>query len=137
MKTLILIFLSALLFLGNIGVPVFKHACDKNGVYTSFFIQQQSQCPEEQSDIPSCCQKEKKKSCCHDEKTVLQLDEKYVSTQALVVPIVYLQLNPNNPSFHFATRFSSEEISVKAWDDPPPTRKFGRELLIHQCVFRI
>ncbi len=137
MKTLILIFLSALLFLGNIGIPVFTHACDEDGVFTSFFINQQNHCQEEQSDLPPCCQKEKKKNCCHDEKTVLQLDEKYVLTQTLSIPVFNFSFTANQTISFDPYIFPSEVISFQTWDDPPPIKKFGKELLIQHCVFRI
>ena len=137
MKTLILIFLSALLFLGNIGIPVFTHACDEDGVFTSFFINQQNHCQEEQPNLPPCCQKEKKKNCCHDEKTVLQLDEKYIITHALAIPIFYFSFAANHTISFDPYILHSEVVSIQTWDDPPPIKKFGKELLIQHCVFRI
>lgn len=137
MKTLILIFLSALLFLGNIGVPVFTHACEEDGVFTSFFIKQQNHCQEEQSDLPPCCQKEKKKNCCHDEKTVVQLDEKYVLTHAFSIPFFHFSFTANQPITYDPSILHSEVVSIQTWDDPPPLRKYGKELLIQHCVFRI
>ena len=137
MKPLILIFLSLLLFLGNIGIPVFTHACEEDGVFTSFFINQQNHCKEERSDLPPCCQKEKKKNCCHDEKTVLQLDEKYVVTHALSIPEFHFSF-PTKEFYTFDPNlFPSEVVSLQTWDDPPPLRKYGKELLIFHGVFRI
>lgn len=137
MKTLILFFLSALLFLGNIGIPVFTHACEEDGVFTSFFINQQNHCQEKTSNLPPCCQKEKKKDCCHDEKTVLQLDEKYVVTHGLSIPPIHF-LYPQNQHFPSYRVFPlSEVVSIQTWDDPPPILKHGKELLIYHCTFRI
>jgi hypothetical protein len=138
-KPLILIFLSALLFLGNIGIPVFTHACEEDGVFTSFFIQQQNHCQEEKevSNLPPCCQKEEKKNCCHDEKTVIQLDEKYVQSQALSVPIfAFICPEKIAPSyFHGSPKM---DISVvQTWADPPPIKESGRDILIQHCVFRL
>ena len=137
MKPLFLIFLSALLFLGNIGIPVFTHACQEDGVFTSFFINQQNHCQEEQSDLPPCCQKEKKKNCCHDEKTVFQLDEKYVLTHALSIPVFHFSFTLNQLISFNHYILPSEVISFQTWDDPPPKKKFGKELLIQYCLFRI
>lgn len=137
MKTLILIFLSALLFLGNVGIPMFTHACEEDGIFTSFFIKQQNHCQEEPSDLPPCCQKEKKKNCCHDEKTVIQLDEKYVLTHALSIPVFHIQFTANQTISFSPSILHSEDISIQTWDDPPPIKKFGKNLLIQHCVFRI
>jgi hypothetical protein len=136
-KPLILLFFSALLFLGNIGIPVFTHACEEDGVFTSFFIKQQNHCQEEQTELPPCCQKEKKKNCCHDEKTVVQLDEKYVQSQTLSVPTFTFICPADNALFSFHAS-QTEDISViQKWEDPPPIRESGRDILIQHCVFRI
>ncbi len=138
MKPLILIFLSALLFLGNIGIPVFTHACEEDGVFTSFFIQQQNHCQEEEvSNLPPCCQEEEKKNCCHDEKTVVQLEEKYVQSQALSVPTFAFICLAHTTVFNFHGLQTKDISVVPTWKDPPPIRKSGRDILIQHCVFRI
>lgn len=137
MKPLIQIFLSALLFLGNIGIPVFTHACEEDGVFTSFFIKQQNHCQEETSDLPPCCQKEKKKNCCNDEKTVVQLDEKYVQSQTLSVPTFTFICPAHTAVFSFHVSQTKDISVVQKWEDPPPVRKSGRDILIQHCVFRI
>ena len=136
-KTLTLLFLSLLLFFGNIGIPVFTHACEEDGVFTSFFINQQSHCQEKISNLPPCCQKEKKKKCCHDEKTVVQLDEKYVQSQALSVP-TFAFVCPVKTAVYSIPKSQTKELSiVQTWEDPPPIRESGRDILIQHCVFRL
>ncbi len=137
MKPLILIFLSALLFLGNIGIPVYTHACEEDGIFTSFFIEQQNHCQEVQFDLPPCCQKEKKKNCCHDEKTVVQLNENYVLSQALSVSSFTFICPVPPKTIHFKLSITREITSIQTWEDPPPIRKTGRDIRIQHCVFRI
>ncbi|MEY4288137.1 MAG: hypothetical protein RLZZ30_225 [Bacteroidota bacterium] len=136
-KTLTLLFLSLLLFFGNIGIPVFTHACEEDGVFTSFFINQQSHCQEKISNLPPCCQKEKKKNCCHDEKTVVQLDEKYVQSQALSVPTFAFVCPVKTAVYSFPKSQTKELSIVQTWEDPPPIRESGRDILIQHCVFRL
>jgi len=137
-KTLSLLFLSLLLFLGNIGIPVFTHACEEDGVFTSFFIQQQNHCQDEEvSNLPPCCQKEKKKNCCNDEKTVLQLDEKYVQSQTLSVP-TFAFICPDHTAIFSYQGSQTKGISVvETWEDAPPIKESGKDILIQHCVFRI
>lgn len=137
MKTLILIFLSALLFLGNIGIPVFTHACEEDGIFTSFFINQENHCSEERPDLPPCCQKEKKKNCCHDEKTVVQLDEKYVVTNGFSLPLIQHQLLVKQPRITVQFLAIGIQSPVINWVDPPPIWKSGKDILIQHSVFRI
>ena len=138
-KTLTLLFLSLLLFFGNIGIPVFTHACEEDGVFTSFFVNQQSHCQEEEelSNLPACCQKEKKKNCCSDEKTVVQLDEKYVQSQALSVPIFVFNCPAHTTAFSFQVLQTKDISVIQTWEDPPPIRESGKDILIQNCVFRI
>ena len=138
MKTLTILFLSLLLFFGNIGIPVFTHACEEDGVFTSFFIQQQNHCQEEEvSNLPPCCQEEEKKNCCSDEKTVVQLEEKYVQSQELDVP-TFAFICPAQTAVFSYSGIQAKDISVvQSWEDPPPIRKSGRKILIQHCVFRI
>jgi len=138
-KTLTLLFLSLLLFLGNIGIPVFTHACEEDGVFTSFFIQQQNHCQEEKevSNLAPCCQEEDKNNCCSDEKTVVQLDEKYVQSQSLSVPTFAFVCPAHTAVFSYSVIQAKDISVVQTWEDPPPIKESGRDILIQYCVFRI
>lgn len=116
---------------------MFTHACEEDGVFTSFFIDQQSHCQEVASNLPPCCQKEKKKNCCHDEKTVLQLDEKYVQSQGISIPSIAVLFLEKTPRFNSTFHHSAVSQTVETWEDPPPIRKAGKALLIQHCIFRI
>ena len=136
-KTLTLLFLSLLLFFGNIGIPVFTHACHEDGIFTSFFIKQQNHCQEEESELPNCCQKNEKKNCCNDQKTVVQLDEKYVQSQTLTVPTFTFICPANLKACHFEGSKTKDVHSLQTWGDSPPIRENGKDILIQHCVFRI
>jgi len=138
-KTLTLLFLSLLLFLGNIGIPVFTHACEEDGVFTSFFIQLQNHCQEETevSKLPPCCQEEKKNNCCSDEKTIVQLEEKYVQSPVLSVPSFAFICPAHTAVFNFHVLQTKDISVVQSWEDPPPIKESGRDILIQHCVFRI
>lgn len=137
MKQVIHLFLAAFIFLGNIGIPVYTHACEEDGVFASFFINQQNHCQETRVDVPPCCQKEKKKNCCHDEKTVVQLDEKFVLTNAFSLPIITYYFTCNSVELYQSKIHFEPQKRVKNWVDPPPIRRFGKDLLIFHGVFRI
>ena len=117
---------------------MFTHACEEDGVFTSFFIQQQNHCQEEEvSNLPPCCQEEEKKNCCSDEKIVAQLEEKYVQSQEPDVP-TFAFICPAQTAVFSYSGIQAKDISVvQSWEDPPPIRKSGRDILIQHCVFRI
>jgi hypothetical protein len=70
-------------------------------------------------------------------KTVLQLDEKYVVTQALSIPDFHFSFTANKSISFDQSILHSAVVSIQTWENPPPLRKYGKELLIQNCVFRI
>jgi hypothetical protein len=81
-KGFIIFFFTVVLFIGNIGVPVFTHACKEDGVFRSFFIETADHCEKENVDLPPCCESEKSQEddCCHDETSLIQLKLDYSLT---------------------------------------------------------
>lgn len=87
-KQLIIIFLATFILGGSVGINVFKHICSKDGVSVRYLFNTNSHCEEEElmachaesSNLPSCCQPEKKKEkddCCSDEIDHFQLKIDY------------------------------------------------------------
>ena len=63
-KSILIITGLLLLFVGNVGVNVFKHVCQENGVWTSYFVKTaDDHCGdkhEAKKAVKSCCSSEKK-----------------------------------------------------------------------------
>ena len=79
LTSIFLVFFSTILFVGNIGVNVFKHICSEDGVTISYLVNSNNHCAEEEveEEVHACCEsKEKKDDCCNDEVAYvnLQLD---------------------------------------------------------------
>lgn len=146
LKTSILGFLIVFTFVGNIGMSVYTHSCEEDGVFRSYFINQEDQCAEHkktEENLPPCCQKVKtvakscvlKDDCCSDDVSVYQLHFPYYSVykqivklHQIVVPIAFQSFTVNN------ILFSKQD--VKQIINPPPILS-GREILIQHQVFRI
>jgi hypothetical protein len=137
--------LIAYLFIGNIGLSIFKHYCEEDGLFTSYFINNTQHCEDEVSNstIPDCCKKNKieskqfqfKDDCCSDEYECFKISLDYfkgkedLSTYGLLKNNVIISVIS-----HTFTQIHSERIIKHV--DPPP--KFhGRNLLIKNQVFRI
>lgn len=135
MKQIFLIFFAALLFSGNIGISVFNHICEDEGVSTSYFLSK-NKC-KENSGTESCCEKkqEKEKDCCSDELKIIQIHEKYLQNHfpsSIIIPeFNSLELFSQN-LFDFT--FKTDLLS-KNWREPPP--KSGKSILIKHHVLRI
>lgn len=123
------------IFLGNAGLRVFKHACEKDGVFTSYIIQVDDHCGEHEVELPVCCQKEEKKDCCSDEVDIYPVDFEFFQDQDVSFNLFYL---PNEqPSVVWDEVFASASNIERFVLRPPPDGKNGRDILIFNQVFRI
>ena len=148
MKWLKPILFSALiiyLFIGNIGLSVFKHYCEEDGLFTAYFFNSNDHCEKETTNsiLPDCCKKNKieskqsqyKDDCCSDEYECFKISLEYfkgkedLSSYGLLISNEMIsEITNANP------QLCNERISK--YIDPPP--KFhGRILLIKNQVFRI
>lgn len=135
--------LIAFTFLGNVGLRVFTHSCEEDGVFRSYFVELQDHCEDkEQEVLPPCCQKEKANSCevkieddcCSDQIDVYKINLDYFSEYSVSAPDLALA---ETFSFDwFQPEFNSAAYDPKHFIHPPPLRS-GREILIHNQVFRI
>lgn len=139
MKATFVFFFTLILFTGNIGIPVFTHACEEDGIFRSYFINTENHCENEQSSLPPCCESEEdeKDDCCHDETDIIQLKLDYSLTwNQFQLDNFYYQVAEIKAVY--ANDFSLLEtvFTTNKGKDPPP-KSWGKTLLIEQQVFRI
>ena len=139
-RSTLLIFFISLLFVGTIGVPVFTHSCEEDGVFKTYFIQANNHCEDEKKELPTCCKKEKeekdKKDCCNDETEVFKLKVDYISFwndfsfQSFQIPE-----NPYCSSDNLI--ILSENQTLQSCNSDPPPKLCGREILLKKQVLII
>jgi hypothetical protein len=142
-KNILICFWIAYLFIGNIGVAVFKHYCEEDGVFTSYFINNQNHCSEEtsKSTLPDCCKKEQphkeqiNEDCCSDDLQVVKVKLDFFDDDEIHQQITDIVTTPHIP---FKIGFCAENNLAEVWHyvNPPPN-KLGRKILIQHQVFRI
>ena len=139
-KGIIIFFFTVVLFIGNIGVPVFTHACKEDGVFRSFFIETADHCEKEDINLPPCCESEKSQEddCCHDETSLIQLKLDYSLTwnQFHFPDYYFFQAPQIQAIFAENSVLSTTTLQTNKGKDPPP-KSWGKALLIEQQVFRI
>lgn len=139
-KGIIIFFFTVVLFIGNIGVPVFTHACKEDGIFRSYFVNTENHCENEQSDLPPCCQSEEdeKDDCCSDETDLIQLKLDYSLTwnQFHFPDYYFFQAPQIQAIFAENSALSTTTLPTNKGKDPPP-KPWGKALLIEQQVFRI
>lgn len=139
-KGIIIFFFTVVLFIGNIGVPVFTHACKEDGVFRSFFIETADHCEKENINLPPCCESEKSQEddCCHDETSLIQLKLDYSLTwnQFHFTDYYFFQAPQIQAIFAENSALSTTTLPTNKGKDPPP-KPWGKALLIEQQVFRI
>jgi hypothetical protein len=145
LKSILVSVLITYLFLGNVGMAIFKHYCEEDGLYTSYFINSQKHCQNEEvpeSTLPACCKKTRKEleksikdDCCSDEFKVFKVALDYCNDKQ------DLEFNEsiifNDHTFEYVMH--SEKISsftIHKYNNPPP-KHFGKSLLIKNQVLRI
>lgn len=131
----IAIFFVLFIFLGNAGLRVFKHACEQDGVFTSYIIQVDDHCGEHEVELPECCQKEEKKDCCSDEVDIYPVDFDFFQEYELSFNLVFIPTELPSIVWNefIASSIEKEQFVLR----PPPDSRTGREILILNQVFRI
>ena len=135
MKQVLLIFLSFLIFFGNIGISVYTHSCSEAVVSKSFFIAQ-NKC-EDSEGSKSCCESEQEETnnCCSDETVIIQVDEKYIQNHG-ITKVLISEFDITTIFYHSKNVLLAEiHLSINNWEDPPP--KSRKTILIQNQVFRI
>ena len=138
MKSILLLGALLLLFVGNVGVNIFKHICKEDGVLVSYFVDNSDEhCADEQSALPVCCQKEKKSDkkddCCSDEVEYFKIKLDFYDSYSVDVPQAW---SANVPDYFAVNTNPILFDTYKAnYIDPPPIS--SREILILNQVFII
>jgi len=139
-KRIILFTFTLLLFAGSVGIPMFIHACEEDGVFYSYLVQSESHCKENnENDFPPCCESKKKenKDCCNDETTILQLKLDYATTWNEFHFCIYTYTLVCSKIFRQDFIFSQTKEKNANYCNGPPPKPWGKTLLIHQQIFLI
>ncbi len=139
MKSIFIFLFTLILFIGNIGIPVFTHACEEDGIFRSYFINTENHCENEQPDLPPCCQTDEneKDDCCNDETDLIQLKLDYsVTWNHFQIAEYYFRSTETKAVYSSEIDLSATVLTTNKGKDPPP-KSWGKALLIEQQVFRI
>lgn len=139
-KNIFILFLISIVFTGTVGIHVFTHSCEEDGVFKTYFIQTNNHCEDKKKELPTCCKKEKeekdKKDCCNDETEVFKLKVDYVSFwndfsfESFVIT--------ENRSFSFEKKeVPFEKQTLQSSNSDPPPKLCGREILLKKQVLII
>jgi hypothetical protein len=139
-KNLFITFLVSVVFVGTIGVRVFTHSCEEDGVFKTYFVQVNNHCENEQKEQPLCCQKERaekeKKDCCRDETEVFKLKLDYISLwddfsfEPILIPVTQ--------NFTVANKsIPLTQLCLQACNSDPPHIQNGRQILLKKRVLVI
>jgi hypothetical protein len=141
-KTLLVSLLILFTFVGNIGMSVFTHSCEEDGVFRSYFVKLDDHCDDHiEEKVPPCCKKEgagssvKKDDCCSDNVAVYQVNFSYFSEYSQQIHLI-ASSDFNAVEFQFIESLPIHSIELPKTINPPPVLS-GRDILIKHQVFRI
>lgn len=150
MKTLLAVFLITLQLALQVGIPIHKHFCEMDGVFTSVVLKIDHECKEEspQKALPPCCQAAQAKSCetqvseddcCSDELEVVKttLDQSHQNGLNWILHIDLAPIEPSRVFVFIPKKFSSTRTASQTHYRPPPLFERGRDLHTLHQVWRI
>lgn len=124
------------LFLGSIGIGIFSHACEEDGVNVSYFTPDEDICIQHDHEKVQaadacekhCCDEDEttEDDCCSTSSELLKVKLDYLN-KIQVKAILFNQEVPT-PVWVVDVPLETEEIAQASGSDPPP--KPGREILI-------
>lgn len=117
-KSIILSFAILLLFVGNVGVDVFKHICEEDGVSVAYVVNTIDHCKDHRKDVPPCCEEEEQKDCCDDEVDYFQMKLDFFQQHQLL----YFVSVPDFQDIKavFVSEIMDSEVRYFSNTDPPP-----------------
>ncbi len=126
-------------------MSIFKHYCEEDGLYTSYFINNTQHCEDEVSNstIPDCCKKNKiesqksvfKDDCCSDEYQCFKISLNYFNNKADLYSDGLALSNVSIPEILNSLPGIYCGRIIK-YNNPPP-KYYGKLLLIKNQIFRI
>jgi hypothetical protein len=149
-KSVLAVFLITLQLALQVGVPIHKHFCEMDGVFTSVVLKIDHECKESapKNDLPPCCQAAQTKSCeiqvvkddcCSDElevvKTTLDQSHQDGFNWNLSLDLVSI---PSTPTYaYYLTNLAQKQIAKQTYYRPPPLFERGRDIRTLHQVWRI
>jgi len=145
LKVVLPALLIVFVLVGNMGMSVFTHYCEEDGVFRSYFVETQDHCSDDHDKtLPACCSENvsdkcsiaiSEKDCCSDEVNIFKIKLDYHTDYQL-----HFNLFSEVTNSEIFT-IISEDIRIKGFNPlttyhPPPKPK-GRQILITKQVFQI
>lgn len=137
-KSILLLGFLLVLFVGNVGVNIFKHVCAEDGVSVSYFVQNEDECNDHHETLPSCCTESEddlEDDCCSDIVSYFNVKLDYFESfdSFDFAPLQFASIGEFN--FNFQSLGFEEVYVAHTYDDPPPND--SQTIRITQQVFII
>jgi hypothetical protein len=125
-------------FLGSIGIPLYRHSCSHEQITIQTLFTMSDHCGEETEEEDACCAKtiadeSADDNCCTDEIKRLSLSFDYFESHHYQPPF-WLGEVPSAIAFRFPTEIvvSDESLIVCQITEPPP-KPLGERLPVNCC----
>ena len=150
MKLLISLLLVTLQLALQVGVPIHKHFCEMDGVFTSVVLKIDHECKDEapKNELPPCCQAKQdqnceaqinKDDCCSDELEVVKttLDQSRQDGFNWNSSFDLAPFQSSNVLTFYLKNLSPRRSSTQTHYRPPPLFERGRDIRTLHQVWRI
>ena len=149
-KLLISLLLVTLQLALQVGVPIHKHFCEMDGVFTSVVLKIDHECEDEapKNELPPCCQAKQdqnceaqinKDDCCSDELEVVKttLDQSRQDGFNWNSSFDLAPFQSSNVLTFYLKNLSPRRSSTQTHYRPPPLFERGRDIRTLHQVWRI
>lgn len=130
--------LIVLVFLGSIGIPLYRHSCSHEQITIQTLFTMSDHCEEEAGGEDSCCAKTvpdelADDNCCNDEVQRLSLSFDYFESDHYHFPVWLAEVQPiAYLGFTAELEFAEEPLIGCEITEPPP-KPLGERLPVNCC----
>lgn len=123
-----------MLFVGSIGLDVFKHICQDDGVSVAYIFNTIDHCDDHHIEVPPCCEKEDNDDCCDDEVEYIQMKLDFFQDQESSSN--YIQVDFQTPIIALSDLSYVGRSITQCYSntDPPPKRLSERLAIIQSYL---
>lgn len=130
--------IAAFLLFGSVGISIFSHTCEEEGLNISYFAPIEDICDdhgheqhhankaEDHHQTPCCDEKSEDDGCCSTSSEFVKVHLDFLNK--VYVQAILVENQEVSPVWLASVPVPTDEISIASGSDPPP--KLGQEILI-------
>ena len=130
LKSILYLAVISMLFVGSVGLDVFKHICEDDGVSVAYVFNTIEHCDDHHEEVPPCCEEKGNDDCCDDEVEYIQMKLDFFQDQENTSD--YIQVDFQTPIVVNEINFIRKSFVQSYSNTDPPPKRLSERLAINQ-----